>query len=511
MLLAACGGAPPAAQPTAAEAQPTAAEAQPTAAAEAQPTAAEAQPTAAAAMEPVELTYTYLTFSGIPQDLQTVQDAMNVILKEKINATIKLEVLDGAKYDETMKLRFASGENMDIVFTANWVNNYYQNIAQGNLLPLDELLQTYAPNTYASLPPATWEAARVNGDIYGVINQQIFVRPQGTLIRKDLADKYELDLTAINTPADLELFMQQVIDGEADVTPLLPKPLWGNDYLSFFGWDAVAYPVAIDANSDELRAFNVYDTPEFEEVVALTRTWYEAGYYPREAPQDFAAAFKAGQFAMYPPTEVIKPGAESEYKASLGFDFVAKQLSEPLLTTGGIVATMNGISRTSQNPERAMMFLELLNTDPTVYNLLAKGVKDTHWVWVDEANQIIGFPEGVTAETTGYNPTTDWMFGNQFNAYYTNEAQVGSWETTKELNDTAKVSPALGFSFSPDAVKTELAQVDAVVKQYGAPIFAGQIDPATAIPEFREQLKAAGIDAVVAEVQKQLDAWKATK
>ncbi len=43
----------------------------------------------------------------------------------------------------------------------------------------------------------------------------------------------------------------------------------------------------------------------------------------------------------------------------------------------------------------------------------------------------------MTAETSGYNPNTDWMFGNQFNAYYRDAAQVGAWEATKEMNDTA--------------------------------------------------------------------------
>ena len=116
--------------------------------------------------------------------------------------------------------------------------------------------------------------------------------------------------------------------------------------------------------------------------------------------------------------------------------FVQPHNGTEVLTTAGVVATLTGISRTSSNPERAMMFLELLNTDVEVYNLMCKGVEGKHWVWKDEARKIVGFPEGVTAETSAYNPNTDWMFGNQFNAYFVSEEQANAnvWEETAKLN-----------------------------------------------------------------------------
>jgi len=37
----------------------------------------------------------------------------------------------------------------------------------------------------------------------------------------------------------------------------------------------------------------------------------------------------------------------------------------------------------------------------------------------------------INPETSGYNPNSDWAFGKQFNAYYTDPAAVGVWEKTK--------------------------------------------------------------------------------
>ena len=50
----------------------------------------------------------------------------------------------------------------------------------------------------------TWDAARVSGVIYGVINQQIFPKPWGVHPRKDLAEKYGLDLDSVTKWEDME-------------------------------------------------------------------------------------------------------------------------------------------------------------------------------------------------------------------------------------------------------------------------------------------------------------------
>jgi len=43
--------------------------------------------------------------------------------------------------------------------------------------------------------------------------------------------------------------------------------------------------------------------------------------------------------------------------------------------------------------------------------------------------------------------------------------------------------------------------------QYGNPLDKGLVDPSTALPEYVTQLKDAGMDKIVAEGQKQVDAW----
>ena len=42
-------------------------------------------------------------------------------------------------------------------------------------------------------------------------------------------------------------------------------------------------------------------------------------------------------------------------------------------------------------------------------------------------------------------------------------------------------------------------------------LMTGYVDPATALPKYLTDLKNAGLDKVIAEVQKQYTAWKAAK
>lgn len=484
LLLAAC--AAPAAAPKAAEAPKAGEEAQP------------------AELPPVTITYTY--GGNVFKDVDMVSEALSAIARKKINANIKLKPIDWGAFDEKMKLAFAAGEECDIVFVAPWINNYIQNVANGNIIPLDELLPRYAPGLWKSMPEASWDAARVGGKIYGVLNQQIWVKPFGFVVRKDLADKYGLDVNAIQKYEDLEPFIKAVKEGEPDITPLTSARNWMFETAGFDPIVSQETPVVIRYDDKDLKVFNAAATPEFKASVDLARKWYLAGYAPKDKIEraDSEAMWRAGQFAMS-MTSVVKPGGDIEARERFGQEVYQKSVTQPFLTTAGSSATMNAICRTSKNPERAMMVLELLNTDVEFYNLISKGIEGRHWEWADKENKVIK-PGPNNAD---YNPNTDWEFGNQFNAYYIDPEQAKQkvWEATYKLNNDSPPSAALGFNFNPEPVKTELANISAVVKELSEPLTSGMVDPETALPEYLKRLDEAGLQTVIEETQKQLNEW----
>ena len=87
-------------------------------------------------------------------------------------------------------------------------------------------------------------------------------------------------------------------------------------------------------------------------------------------------------------------------------------------------------------------------------------------------------------------------------------------ELLQSYADDAIATASLGFRFVKDNVADQIAAVDAVVSEMANPLMCGQVDPDDAnlgIEALKADLTAAGMDDVIAEVQKQYDEWKAAQ
>ena len=502
--LAACT---PAATPTPAEApvEPSATAVK-AAQAEATATSAPAAPTATAAPQPLEMVkMKYSIVGGEQPDLPKVNAAINEYLKKTgLNIDLEIQLIDWGAYNDQMGLAHSAGEEGGLEFTAPWTNNYPSNVAGGVYLPLDDLLKEYAPKTFASLTPEMWNAARIDGKIYGVINQQMFPKVWGIQVRKDLAEKYGLDiekLTGYDDPA-LDEFMKKVKEG-GDVKYVSDGAYF---LLEMQGYDPVVSSYGgLNVNDPNAKIVNYFATEDARKAFERAKRWMDAGFVPVEPIQDVDASIKAGEVAMR-LTQNVGIGDTTGLKDKYGYEFVAKGMITPILNTDSMVATLTAIPATCKHPERAMMLIEAINTDPELFNLLCYGIEGTHWNWEDKEKKLIK-----KVENSAYNPNTNWQFGNVFNAYYTNATQIGSYEKMMEVNKTSAPSPALGFNFNRKPVETELAQIGPVMDPINAELFNGSASDIDAkVAEALDALKAGGFDKVLEEANAQFEAFKKT-
>jgi putative aldouronate transport system substrate-binding protein len=225
---------------------------------------------------------------------------------------------------------------------------------------------------------------------------------------------------------------------------------------------------------------------------------------------DYATADAARKQGLFPlKLHVEKPGVSAEDKATYGVgDWIFKPLQKP--TLGYVLPTMTGVCATSKNPERSLMFFDLMFSDEVVFNLVANGIEGKHWVWVDKAKKVIGFPEGLDSKNSGYFVNTDWMIGNVFISYYKDLNQVGAWDETRKGNQNAVLPMAGPFIFDPKPVQAELSALQTVNKTFADVVQNGLVDPedpAKGLPAWIKAQKDAGLDKVIAEEQKQLDAF----
>lgn len=449
---------------------------------------------------PAELTWYYITYN-MPTDLQAVEDAVNAYIKPKINATLKLKPIIESGFKDKINTMLAANEKFDLVWTSNWGGGDYDNkVAKGAFLPLDDLLEL-TPKLKEAIPEVAWEDVKVNGKIYAVPNMQIAAKAEGFVIQKRFVEKYNLDLNSIKSPYDIEPFFKTLKENEPDIIPIA-KTDHIFDYGKLFGYTSAGYK----EGDPERKIIDTIDKPEYREFLDVMRRWYLNGYIYKDAAtmtdDQYVALLQTGKVAVE-WDKTMKPGGEVEHKKRFGGnDVVYVRLTEPEFT--GVRPTMTAISRTSKHPEKAIQLLELTATDPTLFNLLAFGIEGKHYTKVGE-NTIRINPDG------GYKEDMGWVFGNVLIGYLKEGQAPDTWEKTKELNETAKRPETAGFNFNPEPYKTEAANMDAVMQQYGKALQSGAVDPETIFPKFHEALKKAGYERVRDIMQQQLDEWFAAQ
>lgn len=447
-------------------------------------------------------TISYAFVGGYPmQGQEDVYAKINQMVKAKINATINFMPMSYNDFSQKMSIIHAANDESDLEFSSNWgQNDFLTGVAKGYFMPLDDLLKKYAPQTYKTPPEQLWAAAKVNGKIYGIINYQMVAQNTCLMVNKELADKFKFDIKNVKKLEDLEPYLENVKSLKDNYT--VPATVWG-DLAKYYGMEYVISGKTVGAvklGDTSTKVFNQYKSDEFKAWINLMYSWNQKGYIQTKVggTTDFFKKYSSIYIGgtCTPTTEAD----ESKKK----FPLYAKQISpDNWISTGSVDASLTTISSTSKNPERAMMFIELLNTDKDIYNTLSYGLEGVDYKKVNETT--IDLIPG-----SKYKPFSNWMFGNAFNAYLTADQNPTVNQKLLEMNNTAKISPLMGFTFDTTNVKAEVANVNAVTDEFLDSFSKGIIDPATAYPKFIDKLDKAGADKVMVELQKQIDAWKAT-
>ncbi|GGG22606.1 ABC transporter substrate-binding protein [Paenibacillus abyssi] len=460
---------------------------------------------AASNVESVQLTMAFLNIGNMA-DMGSVQEEINKITKEKINATVNLMPIDVAAWNQQTNLLLAGNEPLDLIVTSSFFN-YSAQVAKGQLVELDELLETYGPEIKNTMDPAIYNGTKIDGKNYGVPSIRDTAADYGMVMRKDIVDKHNIDLSAVKTFEDLEPIFETIKQNEPELTPLV-QGSQGQSVVAMMMYPHIDHLGdhlgGLLLDDPELKIVNLFETDIFKEKVELARKWYQAGYILQDAAttQELGTSLvKAGKAFGY--FSNMKPGFEQQETNIIGMEMVGVRLSEPVSISNAGNGFMMSIARNSKHPERAMQLMNLLYTDADVMNLLANGIEGKHYVMNED--DTIRKPDGVSESSYQFN---QWQIGNNFLTYVWEGTDPQIWELTKEFNQSAKFSKALGFSFNADPVKTEIAAANNVLSQYRVGLESGTLDPSV-INEFNDKLKAAGLEKIMAEKQKQIDAWAA--
>lgn len=250
---------------------------------------------------------------GTPQkDVDKVMEEVSKYTKEKINATVTMKMVDWGDYSQKMQVNVASGEPMDILFTASGSGSfdYVQNARKGAFLELDDLLEQYGKDLKNTINPAFLEGSKVDGHNYGIPANKELPQLEAWFFNKSLLDKYNLDIEGVRSLDSLEPLLKTIKEKEPGVTPFAMD----KKYIPYVPYDYIIQdlPMAVKLDTTDYKIVNILETPEMQEALKTMHKYYKAGYVaPRSGNDRIHRGFeKVRQLAVIPATN---PAARRQY------------------------------------------------------------------------------------------------------------------------------------------------------------------------------------------------------
>ncbi len=455
----------------------------------------------------VEINWYYAGI-GPQEDTEIVEAAINKYIAEHtdLNCTLKLNCYDFGNYDEKMEMMITQKENFDICFTSNWTNDYYKWATKGAFWNLDEVLPIYAPKTQAMLGAECLKGAEVNGKLYTIpCNRQRGVQ-YGLTVREDLVKKYHMDLSKVKSLKDMEPFFEIIEKQEPHMNGLSCKhyALELLPYEPIMDYDV---PGAVKWSTSDYKVINPFLTEEainyYHRIYQYRLKGFARENIPLHGSDDNSMYGYENSFSI---VEMLYPGHLQDLEMIYGYNYIGIPLTEPYMKKEMPTGSMLAISKTSKYPERALMLLEQVYTDPELTNLINFGIEGLHYKVVGKNGNIKIMKK--TKNWDRYNVDLGWAFGNQLinNVYENQDPDI--WNKLEAFNKQTVKSKLLGFHFDPSRVSKEVEVCQAVYDKYVPELATGLIDPDTNVPKMEKEFKEAGADKVIAEMQRQLDEWR---
>jgi putative aldouronate transport system substrate-binding protein len=455
-----------------------------------------------------------------------VEAAINAYIEPLINAHVTFHIIPWGDWTTKGVGALEAGEKMDIFFTADW-SFYSKEVGEGLLTALNDdngpdgnLLKQYGQGITKTLTPAYLTGSAINGVNYAVPTQKELSVPWGFVYNVAIADEIgftDADAAAVKTMADLEPWLAKAKAAHPDMFPYLT-----DGSIGFLQWqhgfntisDLVFNQSAIpDASGkvDETILIPM-ETPWMKDYLGTVHSWMGKGYIdPNAGLTTFqtSESLNAGKFFIEPmPLKGNNIKAVELMTGSGNPDLKLKEIyvTPKVVNTSDAGGSMLAIPTTSKNPVAAMQYINLMHSDPTLVNMMLFGVPNTDWT-VDSDGRV-----SVSASNTWVTAHPGaWVMGDITLQKVTNKEDPKKNQLLIDYAKDAIPMPSLGFRFDQTPVSAEVTAVTTVKDNEERALLTGSVDPATALPQYISDLKAAGLDTIIKEVQKQYDAWKQAK
>lgn len=449
-------------------------------------------------------------------DNADVTEQMNVMLRERYGVQVEMVQIGFGDLATKIPLMLTGSDELDLftnIFTPMTISSM---VANGQILALDDLLAQYGQGIMASGIDQFFAASTINGKLYGIPTNGAFATMDLYLVRKDVSDAVLAELgwkeSDVKDYESLTTFMvkgREMFPEYYFVPGSTAAGAWytgsNTGTFDFLGVPNNLVALMDPANSTQVTSY--FASEEFQNACKYAKLWKEKDLIIPDAmsqSEALKAQMQYGRIAGTHSGDYSAANNAATYTNSFGFECVAFSLSEPYTVSTSFTNNWC-INANSKHPDAAMKVLNAFYTDADIANLLMNGREGKEYE-VHEDGRVF-YPEGQNISTVGWTTGAQWIFPNQMLSVVWEPNPLSYYEDMRAAQSSAVKSKAIGFVPDTESVTNQIASCVNVANTYAGALLYGEADMDTTYARFMEDLEAAGINDIVAEIQSQLNAF----
>jgi putative aldouronate transport system substrate-binding protein len=333
--------------------------------------------------------------------------------------------------------------------------------------------------------------------------------------RADLAEKAGIVRApnAVKTIEDLDILLHELKDAYPDEKLSRVPPL--TLYLIRDEWvDLAFHGLGFYLKDHKMTVRAIEQQPFYLESAKMSKKWNDYKILNLDASIDNengAEQWRNGKM-LFTITSHEWANANPSFADPLFKQQMSLMYPDKRFVNRSVLANVLAINRNSEHADLVLRFLDMMETDKKLYELVQYGIEGITYVLNGDAAE---YPEGIQYMSSNYLEwDSRWAFWKPRFMRSTPTYPGDFWRKEEEF---ARLpinidSPVDGLFITDDNIKDEVARRDQTADVVGKPIEFGLANNVKQeVADYVEKQRANGLDKIIAETQKQVDAYLANK
>lgn len=455
-----------------------------------------------------KVTVKYLRPGTAPEQNDQLIKAINDKLEaDGTNLGFEILYIPSDVFQDKTAMMLSTGDEFDLISIMEDQKTLASYVAMDGVAPITKYIDEFGSNIKKVIPEWMWESATINGEIFTIPANWTELADQASCItiRRELLEKFKLEDP--KTREDL-LKMCEVFtkNWEGDQAPVV-IPMYKDPFTWLFR-TLETYPFTVQKDlifvDQDGTVKNWLETEEFKVCAEFFEELYKKNYVPKDILASSWSSWNqmlSGNFIWVDGCQMW--GTKEVWDERIPGTNLDSIYLNPEATSFRPSSFRNdtAVSVTSKHPAEAIKFMDWMYSSQENYDLMVYGVEGV--TWKNEGDGLY------TKLIPDFEFNADWMIGNLEYVRY----EVGTYEKFidimgKEKPDAVN-SVIINFTFDPTPVATEYANCQAEVSRSIYPIKLGIVSYKDGYADALAKMKAAGIDKVVTEYQRQVTEYLA--